>query len=192
MGTTRRNALNCFAVVALLTLVSGYFSANARLGETRALTNGAEGRYGVPTGETSAVLKASQEKVDVFKKDKIDVSAEYDEDGKIWRISYHKKDLSDKLITNLLEKNGGTSVWSKPVKFLENRHWVTVDKQFQAVYYGNPVYQLVIMTRAAALAERLPQTLEGRETKRVSEDSPDAGGKDPETEDKSKDPLEGF
>jgi hypothetical protein len=175
----------------LLTLVSGNFSADARLGETRALINGPEGRYGVPTGETSAALKGSQAKVDVFKKDRIDVSAEYDEDGKVWRIIYHKKDLSEKLIKNLLEKNAGTSVWSKSAKYLENRFWVTVDKQYHAVYYGNPVYQLVVMTRAAAMAERMPQSMEGRETKRVSEDA-DSGTDEPKGSEESIDPLEGF
>ena len=171
-------------MVAALTL-----SSDARLGETRGIVNGPDGRYGEPTGETTPSLEGSQDKVDVFKKDKIAVTTEYDEQGKIWRITYQRKGLSDSLIDNLLSKNGGKRTWSKPTKFMDNRYWVTIDKELHAAYYGNPVYKLVIMTNIAAEAKRHPQTLEGRETKRVAEDKT---GEDPEPEKTTKDPLEGF
>ncbi|MGI9244302.1 MAG: hypothetical protein ACR2RV_26120, partial [Verrucomicrobiales bacterium] len=152
-----------------LVVFFGDHVADARLGETRGFLRGPEGRYGEPTGETTAVLVGSQETVDVFKKDSIDVTVEYDEDGKAQRITYRKKDLSENLMTNLLQKNGGERKWSKPVRFLENKYWVSLDQEVHAVYYGNPVYKLVVMNRAAVQAERLPQSLQGRETKRVGD-----------------------
>ena len=187
MGKNHRSASACFALVLGLMGVFGSELADPRLGETRGYLRGPEGRYGEPTGETTAALKESQDMVDVFLKDKIDVTAEYDEEGKVWRITYHKKDLSETLIKNLLEKNGGERKWSKAAVFLDNKYWVSNDKEVHAVYYGNPVYKLVLMTKAATIAERLPQTLVGRATKRVG----DGEGAKP-TKEKTEDPLEGF
>lgn len=163
-----------------------HFSAQARIGETRDELRGSEGRYGVPVGETSPVLKDSQGKVDVFLKDKIKISVEYDKEGVAWRISYQQKDLGAKLVDNLLEKNGGERKWSKSVVFKEDKHWTSTDKQLHAVYYGNPVYKLVIMSRSALVAERLPLKL-ARQTEKVGDGEGAA-----KEEKKSDDPLEGF
>ena len=190
MGMNRHHALAYLLSGLGLALFFGEHVADARLGETRGSLRGPEGRYGEPTGETTAALKGSQETVDVFLKDKIDITVEYDEEGNAWRISYRKKDLSETLITNLLEKNGGERKWSKAVKFLDNKYWVSQDREIHAVYYGNPVYKLVVMNKAATRAERLPQSLEGRETKRVGDGDGDGEGAKP-TE-KTEDPLEGF
>jgi hypothetical protein len=186
MGTNHRHTVRYFALALGLVGLFGYDLALARLGETRGFLRGPEGRYGEPTGETTAALEGSQETVDVFRKDNIDISAEYDSEGNAWRVIYHKKDLSETLINNLLEKNGGERKWSKAVRFLDNKYWVSTDKEVHAVYYGNPVYKLVVMTKAATVAERMPQTLEGRETKRVGD------GEGAKPSEKTEDPLEGF
>ena len=113
---------------------------------------------------------------------------EYSSDGKVWRISYRKKNLSEKLIINLLNKNGGERKWSKATIYRFNKHWVSEDKEIHAVYYGNPVYKLVVMTKAAMNTERRTQKIEGRKIKRVSESGLDTE----ESEKKSEDPLDGF
>jgi hypothetical protein len=182
MGSNRlRNT-----VYLSLAFAFGHFSADARLGETRDELRGPEGRYGALVGETSSVLKDSQEKVDVFVKDKIKVSVEYDKEGVVWRISYEKKDLGEKLIDNLLGKNGGERKWSKSMVFKDDKHWTSTDKQLHAVYYGNPVYKLVIMTRPALVAERRPLKL-ARKTEKLGDGEAAA-----EQEKKTDDPLEGF
>jgi len=112
----------------------------------------------------------------VFDVKNIKVSTEYDKDGKVWRITYRKKDLSDKLIAALLKWNGGDRQWSKPETFSDNKHWVSADKELHAVYYGNPVYKLVVMNRDALHAKRVPKQLGEAESKSVDDD-PAAGPK---------------
>jgi hypothetical protein len=175
-------------MAAVLTLLGGIFSAEARLGEARNELVSAKGRYGEPTGESTPALKDSLDKVDVFEKDDIGVEVEYAADGKVWRITYRKKDLSEKLINNLLAKNSDERKWSKPTIYRDNKHWVSKDKEMHAVYYGNSVYKLVVMTTTAIHAERRPQKIEGRETKRIGES--EASRDEPEK--KSQDPLDGF
>ena len=170
--------------VAVTLVVTGvYFSASARIGETHDQLGSTESRYGEAVAETSAVLVDSRDTVDVFMKDRIRVEVEYAKDGKVWRITYRKKDFGESMIKGLLERNGGEREWSKPEVFKDDKHWTTTDKQMHAVYYGNPVYKLVIMTRPALLAKRRPHELV-REVKKVGEEA--------ETIKKPDDPLEGF
>lgn len=174
-------------------LGGGYFSASARIGETHDQLVSAE-RYGEPVGEASPALVDSAATVDVFDYKNVQISTEYDKEGKVWRIIYRKKDLDEKLIKSLLEWNSGESKWSKPVIFRENKHWVSTDKKFHAVYYGNPVYKLVVMTSEALNAKRVPQTLAAKETKPVGEGTGKntAAGAEEGEEKKSGDPLDGL
>ncbi|MFT4550648.1 MAG: hypothetical protein ACI8XO_005076 [Verrucomicrobiales bacterium] len=187
MGLTHRNAGLRFGLTMTLTLAGGIFLADARLGETRGELTATDGRYGAPIGQSTPALKDSLEKVDTFEKDKINITTEYDRDGKVWRITYKRKDLRHEIMENLLEKNGGERKWSEFVKYRENKHWITDDKKLHAVYYGNPVYRLIIMTDAAARAERVAATLEDRSTTRISESKEADGEKGDPT-----DPLDGF
>ena len=193
METTARQTpilrLSLLAATAR-SLGGGLLVANASIGETAEALRGVDGKYGAPSGETAPRLKGSQERADLFKENRITV--EYDSTGKVWRVAYQKKNMDDERIESLLEMNSGTVKWSKPLKFRGNRHWVTEDGKLHAVYYGTPIFKLVVMTDKATKAERLAQGLAARETKEATGGAENSGTGEKTTEPKKNDPLEGF
>ncbi len=194
-ATTRPRLRFLLAMAAVLALGVGFSSlSHAGIGEARDVLIGEGGPYGNPSGETTATLKGSREKVDVFKRGPVTISAEYDADGKVWKISFFRKNFTEKHMADLLEKIGGADrKWSKPVSYRGNKHWKSTGKPLHAVYYSTPLYKMVIMSDEAVRAERLLQSLEGRETKRVAEDDPDTGSDDgDEKPEKQGDPLKDF
>lgn len=192
LRTTTRLRPLLTAVAALACL--GVSPVGAGIGEARETLVGEGGPYGNPSGETTATLKDSRAQVDVFKRGKVTVAAEYDADGKVWKLTFHRKNMTDQSMTALLASIGGDRKWSKPVSYRGNKHWVSDDKGLHAVYYSTPLFKLVVMSDDAARAERLPQTLEGRETKRVAEDSADGdtSSEEGDPEKKADDPLKDF
>ena len=111
-------------------------------------------RYGEPLAEIAPRLKASDPKVDVFKRPGFLIVVEYRE-GKAWTITYAGREVSRNLEA-ILARNAEDGDWKKQM-FLNSQHWISKKAGLHGVFFRTPGSRLMLMTDESVKAERNPR-----------------------------------
>jgi hypothetical protein len=138
----------------LLSLLSCGPWAQARVGETIAEC---EARYGPVVERRPAVQGESDPEACLFSKAGITIVAEF-KDGKAWRLLYRMPGMNDEVVKTLLEREGGNSEWSVPLKIVGQEIRSSSDHERIAVLtpakHGGEMTTILFASKECAMANR--------------------------------------
>ncbi len=141
-------------LLATIISAAALAAADARLGES---ASQCDERYGEPTGELPARLKLSDnaKAVRYFVESlEIEVTVEF-RSGKAWMVTYAAKHLGKAKAKELLTEVAPGVKWGED-EFLGTDHFHAEDDSVHAIYYSSPEVKLVLLDKAAQVAEYHP------------------------------------